>query len=527
MKSTNTGNIGHGGWCWRLGIGRKGVTMFKSYSQFMKEITPERLYHGLLAHGLFTEKLPPIFTSVNFFDYCQNRKQNFHDKWSNYIYYESIRDTNIPRQLGIPNPMAYQQLCKCLSDNWYEICDHFERYTSCQTHKVSRIHIRKLTNNPALFEMNYNNWKIDGSPEPDLIMGKRYLVKVDIANFFPSIYTHSLPWALIGKSQAKIDRNKDAWYNKIDHYAQYLKNGETHGLIIGPHASNLLSEIILAVVDYNLHVKKWFNFIHHVDDYTCYVETYEKGQEFIIDLSEELHAFDLRLNEKKTSIEELPLASIEQWVRQINAIKTKSNDETMKFPDVRAYLDNVIEIKIHQNNDKSSILKYAIKVLSGQKMTHNAKDYYVKTILHYAILYPYLVPIIDEYIFKKIKPNPSLINIFTNQIYHEGIRSRNYEEVSFSLFFAIKYNFNIENININELLKTNNCIVYLLSFLYYKKQKNKEAIKKIKTLALKLSLNEDDFNQYWVFIYEVLSKSSLTGDWKDMKSKNVTFLKTI
>ena len=128
----------------------------------MKEITPERLYHGLLAHGLFTEKLPPIFTSVNFFDYCQNRKQNFQDKWSTYIYYESIRDTNVPRQLGIPNPMSYQQLCKCLSDNWYNICDHFEHYTSYQMHKVSRNHIRRLSNNPALFEMNYDNWKIDG-----------------------------------------------------------------------------------------------------------------------------------------------------------------------------------------------------------------------------------------------------------------------------------------------------------------------------------------------------------------------------
>jgi hypothetical protein len=95
----------------------------------MKEISPERLYHGLLAHGLFTEKLPPIFTSVNFFDYCQSKRHNFHDKKSTYIYFESMREINIPRQLGIPNPMAYQQLCQCLSKNWYEICNHFEEFT--------------------------------------------------------------------------------------------------------------------------------------------------------------------------------------------------------------------------------------------------------------------------------------------------------------------------------------------------------------------------------------------------------------
>ncbi len=54
--------------------------------------------------------------------------------------------------------------------------------------------------------MNYSNWKTDGTPEPDLLIGKRYLVKADISTCFPSIYTHSIPWALIGKDDAKARR---------------------------------------------------------------------------------------------------------------------------------------------------------------------------------------------------------------------------------------------------------------------------------------------------------------------------------
>ena len=488
----------------------------------MKEISPDRLYYGLLAHGLFSEKLPPIFTSVNFFDYCQSIKHNFQERPSNYINFNSMRETNIPRQLGIPNPMAYQQLCKCLSDNWYKICDRFERYTSNQSHKVSRIHIRKLNKKGALFEMNYNKWIIDGSPEPDLIMGKKYMVKTDIASFFPSIYTHSIPWALEGKSTAKLDRDRDKWYNKIDCYTQNLKNGETHGLIIGLHASNLLSEIILSVVDFNLHKNGW-NYIRNIDDYICYVNTYEEGQNFVIDLSQGLRAFNLELNHKKTSIDELPLATVAQWVRQINVIKNKTKDETMKFPDVRAYLDNVIEI-MHDNNDKSSILKYAIKVLSNQKMTDNARTYCVKTLLHYAILFPYLIPIVDEYVFKSHNVDFSLIDLFTNKIYQEGLRFRNDEAVYFSLFFAIKYNINITSLNINDLLKTKNCIVFLLSFIYLKKNKKKDECKIIKNYALKMSLSDIDFNQNWIFIYEILPKSNLSGEWKNMKDKHVTFI---
>jgi hypothetical protein len=45
--------------------------------------------------------------------------------------------------------------------------------------------------------------------------------------------------------------------------------------------------------------------------------------------------------------------------------------------------------------------------------------------------------------------------------------------------------------------------------------------------ALKLSLNDDDFGQNWIFIYEVLSKSNLRDEWKDMKNNQVTFLKPI
>lgn len=492
----------------------------------MKEITPDRLYYGLLAHGLFTEKLPPFLTSVNFFDYCQTRTRNFSDTPSAFIFFENMREINIPRQMGIPNPMAYQRLCKCLSKNWYKICEHFEKYTSYQNYKISRIHIRKLANKQALFEMNYNKWNIDGTPEPDLMIGKKYLVKSDIATFFPSIYTHALPWALAGKSEAKATMKNKIWYNDIDHYAQNVKHGETHGLLIGPHASNLLSEIILAVVDYNLFQRGKHCFIRHVDDYVCYVDTYEEGKQFIVDLSDELRKFDLVVNYRKTSISELPLGAVENWVRQINAIKLKTNSEIMDFIEVRAYLDNVIEI-MHNNNNLASVLKYAIKVLSNQKLSENAKIYFTKTILHSAIIFPYLIPLLDDYIFMPLKTDRSLIESFTNMIFNEGKKYKNNEEICFSLFFSLKYGIIIKEIDSDHLLKTDNCIVYLLSYLYFSKIKNKEVCKILKNHALKLSLQNEDFDQFWAFIYEVLPQSYLKGEWKNMKKNKVSFLKVL
>ena len=45
--------------------------MEKKYTDFMDEISSDELYEGLLAYGLFAEKLPPLFTSVSFFHYCK------------------------------------------------------------------------------------------------------------------------------------------------------------------------------------------------------------------------------------------------------------------------------------------------------------------------------------------------------------------------------------------------------------------------------------------------------------------------
>jgi hypothetical protein len=232
------------------------------------------------------------------------------------------------------------------------------------------------------------------------------------------------------------------------------------------------------------------------------------------------------MNYKKTSISELPHASVEQWVRQIKVIRQRTKNQKMNFYDVQAYLDSVIEL-MHFNNDLSSILKYSIKVLSKQKMDNSAKIYCIKSFLHYAIIFPYLIPLLDNYLFQPFAADVQLIEYFSIKIYKEGIKSNNNEEICFSLFFAIKFNFPLLGINIDELLKTNSCVVMILEYLYFKHIKNKTACKKCKDYALMLSLNSDDFGQFWIFIYEVLPKSSLRGDWKDMKEKQVSFLKAL
>ena len=283
--------------------------MEKPYSAFMNEITPDDIYRGFLGYGLFTDRLPPIFTSETFYHYCKDKALQLDKKTYNYIYYESMRNINVLRAFGIPNPFAYEHLCRVLKKHWECIRDKLIANTDGNTHKISRLHIRKRYAVPFLFELNYKNWEIDASPEPDMLLGNRYVVKTDISTCFPSIYTHSLCWALMGKATAKNSRDKKEWCNELDGACQKLRNGETHGLMIGPHASNLLSEIILTAVDKELCGK--YQYIRNIDDYTCYVPSMEHAQNFLTDLRECLRAYDLSINYRKTQIISLPLAMVE------------------------------------------------------------------------------------------------------------------------------------------------------------------------------------------------------------------------
>lgn len=51
--------------------------MGKKYADFMDEISADDLYKGLLAFGLFSNKIPPVFSSTSFFDYCVKNHPTF------------------------------------------------------------------------------------------------------------------------------------------------------------------------------------------------------------------------------------------------------------------------------------------------------------------------------------------------------------------------------------------------------------------------------------------------------------------
>lgn len=492
----------------------------------MSEITADELYDRLVSYGMFSEKLPPIFTGDLFLNYCKNiREQTFSTKeWRGYINYESMRNTNIPRNIGIPTPMGHELLCETLMKHWTELTEYFREKTKGQSRRISRIHIRKMQETKALFLMNYKNWIDDGTPEPDIYLGKRYMVHSDISKCYPSIYTHAIPWALVGKDVAKDNtRKKEEWYNQIDHFAQISKNGETHGLLIGPHTSNVLSEIILCAIDEDLS-KKYDSYIRNIDDYICYVNTKEDADNFIIDLNRELRKYDLLLNHKKTEIYELPICVVETWIHKIQNHMTtfQKFKDYIDYREIQAFIDFIIKL-VSENADNNSVVLYAVKALKDFNLTKNAQEYLVKSVVSLSLLYPYLVPILGKYIFEKYEVNTNQIQKYANMIYERYIHKNNYEACSFALLYAIDSNSKIDCIDVEIIKSSQDCILMLMAFIYCKKNNLTSEVKQLEQYAKELE-GKGEMDQYWLFVYECLGE--LSDEWGIMKKNKVSFLKS-
>lgn len=59
--------------------------MGKKYADYMNEISADDLYKGLLAFGLISNKIPPVFSSTPFFDYCVNSNVSFSNDDHDYV----------------------------------------------------------------------------------------------------------------------------------------------------------------------------------------------------------------------------------------------------------------------------------------------------------------------------------------------------------------------------------------------------------------------------------------------------------
>ncbi len=262
------------------------------------------------------------------------------------------------RVLGLPNPITYFHLSSEIVQNWSEIETFFHQNSLSVTH-------------PMPVPEGIRAFGSKASP-PDLPRLRalhrangRYLLVTDIQQFYPSVYTHSLSWALHSKSVAKAKRNDQSLLgNRLDLCAQRCQSGQTRGLPIGPDTSRVLSEILLTSVDLELEKQlgglKGFR---SVDDYELTFRHRSDAETALRVLQSILSNFELQLSEEKTRILELPLPLEETWPLQLKNLQF-SSAPSFQIRDLISYFSLAFELASKHPTD--SVLRYAIARISSE-----------------------------------------------------------------------------------------------------------------------------------------------------------------
>lgn len=484
------------------------------------------VYEKLLCFGLFPEKLSEIFTSEEFGKWVLNNEENVTISKNNaylLMSYKLTRNNNAQRQMGIPYPFGYLRLCRDIRNNWLKISKDFKKnYYS----EKSMVCVKFDNKNKRLVSMA----AYDKNPDVEQFrlekqFGKKYLVRADISSFFPSIYTHTIPWALVGKAKAKKDRFKNVWFAKIDKACQCLQDWETRGLPIGPDTSTILAELILSKVDNKL---KKYEYVRFIDDYECSCDSKDDAEKFILDLSKNLEEYKLYLNINKTEIIEYPKAINEYWVRMLRqsiewkTISKKDKDSVIGFLDLSSELFKI-------NPDESTI-RYATQVIKNKQF----KDFETyKLVLRYflnlSFLFPYIIDTCDDLIYRGLLTFKSKeteikdsLQVAFKKILEEHSKNRRSDALTWCLFLVIKFGLTINNFNKIEkdILRTKDPIPILMCYLYNKIIKN-DVSKYIKLIS------DVDDSEWWLFVYEVSRIEGLRLDNDNMeriRKDNISFI---
>jgi len=423
----------------------------------------------LLRKGYFPKELPPPFETETFANYINNninnipnaflKKQKFDTSEHNIVRVGVLR-----RKLGIPNPFTQFILSKEIVNYWARL----DRLIQISNLSISKPRI-----------INGENRALCPWYCPRLIpyirtyhrTGAKYVLKTDISNFYYSIYTHVIPWAIHNKKIAKahIKKNRKRYLgNRLDEYIRNGQDNQTIGIPVGPDTSLLLSEIILCKVDYELSKGGALNGFRYIDDYELYFQNLSDAEKTLNALETILSNYELYLNHKKTSIKKLPLEIDDKWVTWLNKFEFRDGIIEQKT-DLKDYFSQAFDFS--KDYPELSVLRYALKKLTGENIYTGSWPLLQSLMLQCISSEPNTLPyVLDQYVRFTCRPGFSLNanqsedlkKVLNQQIQYHAPHNHG-SEVAWSLWGCLAFGLKINKESAKVISDMEDSIVILLA----------------------------------------------------------------
>jgi RNA-directed DNA polymerase len=239
-----------------------------------------------------------------------------------YKEFNSLKPSNLPdvnysfitnkdgrfawRPYEFIHPVIYVSLVNLICDekNWQFIKDRFQQMENsfidcCSSPVISENHQSDVA-------AQINNWwqKVE---QRSLIhsLNFSHLTHTDVTNCYGSLYTHSISWALHGKSVSKECKNKDKLLgNQIDSLIRDGRYGQTNGISQGSVLMDLIAELVLGYIDEQIYAHGFsgndIQIIRYRDDYRIFSNSDHIAENALKVLSDKLQMVGMVLGVPKT-----------------------------------------------------------------------------------------------------------------------------------------------------------------------------------------------------------------------------------
>ncbi|MEM8677445.1 MAG: RNA-directed DNA polymerase, partial [Cyanobacteria bacterium P01_G01_bin.67] len=353
---------------------------FRETEQLVREISSKEIASWMLNQGYFAEQqiLPPSFQVTDFTLQDEPYKRNISKLTRRHLVNISYPKTELTSRIfGIQHPYNYHDIVFYIQENWDTVLDHlFHKDNKIYSYSFPIAITKKNKHGLSNLRTGRMIYEWLTMAERDLILDAKhyqFIARTDISNFYSSIYTHSIAWALHSREKARTDGECNLFGNKLDKLVQYANEGKTNGIPIGSVLSDLIAEIILSSIDLNTS-KELDNIdflaVRFKDDYRFLCKSKADAKRVLKVLSKNLAFYNLSINENKTSIQKLPDGLYRKHDRQYFPHSLKNNQE-ITFKCFEHTL--LITLDIHRNNPGTSILEKFISECFIKEYSTNKK----------------------------------------------------------------------------------------------------------------------------------------------------------